>query len=408
MPILSVLHETLHVFGHSACSAVQNGIDGDAAYDEGNVVHYSADGSQNERHYIYIMYISVAPTPDAVHCSDFDEDVHAETYAEEEHNHLNQFILEAAICAGLKGLVAQDAFAVDDFVHHPKHAKHAKSAKERRQVREPVEGRYEPQTDDSEEEHQDLLPRFHVAIITSEHHHAAALQVEVSGKFPADEVGGDDSGEESGQDKCGCVVSGSDGSSRPNQQGCDVANDGEATAAVCGYHDDCAQEHPLPVIDHELVHHHQHHDCRSQVVQVGGESETAESEHRDDYPSATASAKFRDEVEASVVGQNIHNRHRRQQIHHHAGQLGDVAGKDFLPDELVDRLDAIVLTAKEFAEYAVVKCFDIVGAYADVEHPSPDSAKERHGGFVDAGNVFRADEQIAQQHQGNNSNSHGR
>ena len=85
-----------------------------------------------------------------------------------------------------------------------------------------------------------------------------------------------------------------------------------------------------------------------------------------------------------------------------------MSGKDILSDVLVDRLDAEVLVAEELLESGVVKRFDIVGAYADVEHPTPDPAEERHGGLVDAGNVFGADEQIAEQHQSDNSNSHGR
>ena len=83
-----------------------------------------------------------------------------------------------------------------------------------------------------------------------------------------------------------------------------------------------------------------------------------------------------------------------------------MAGKDFLADELVDCSDAIVLIAKEFLETCVMKRFDILGTHADVEHPTPHSAEEGNGGFVDAGNVLSTDEQIAEQHQGKNSYSH--
>ena len=48
VPVLPVLHETLHVFGQSACLGIEHGIEGDAANDECDVVHHSADGSHGE------------------------------------------------------------------------------------------------------------------------------------------------------------------------------------------------------------------------------------------------------------------------------------------------------------------------------------------------------------------------
>ena len=57
-------------------------------------------------------------------------------------------------------------------------------------------------------------------------------------------------------------------------------------------------------------------------------------------------------------------------------------------------------------EHAVMKRFDVVRTYAYIQNPSPHAAEERNGGFVDAGNVLCADEQIAEQHQRDNSNSH--
>ena len=162
------------------------------------------------------------------------------------------------------------------------------------------------------------------------------------------------------------------------------------------------------MIDDQTVHHHEHDDCRSQVVEVGAQTETAQSKHRDDDPSVAASAELRDEVEASVVCQDVHNCHCCQQIHHNAGQLGNVCGEYILPDELVYCPDAIVLVSKKLLEPCVVKRLDVVGTNADIQNPAPYTAEERHGGFVDAGNVFGTDEQVSEQHQGNNSNSHGR
>jgi hypothetical protein len=351
------------------------------------------------------MDVLVAPVPDAVHCTYFDEDIYAKPYAKEEHNHLHHFILKAAICPCCEGLVGQDALAVDDFVHHPKHAKHAEGTKERRQVGEPVERRNEPQAADSQEEHQDLLPELNVRIVAPEHN-TAAFQVEMGWQLPAYQVGGDCHSKECRQDESCCIVCWGYGSASPYKQGSDVTNDGEAACAVCGNDDYCTQKHPLPVIDHKAVHCHQHDDGRGQVVEVGAQQEAAKGKHPNRYPSFAGAANLRDEIEASVVGQDFHNRHRRKQIHHDTGKLDDVVSEDILADILVYGLDAIVLTAKEFLEASIVKRFDVVGAYANIENPSPYTAKEGDGGLVDSGDVLRANEQVANQHQDDNSNGH--
>ena len=49
---------------------------------------------------------------------------------------------------------------------------------------------------------------------------------------------------------------------------------------------------------------------------------------------------------------------------------------------------------------------DVIRSHADVQDPPPYAAEEGDGGFVDACDVFGADEHIAEQHQGNDSNGH--
>ena len=408
VPVLTVLDEALQVFCHSTRTCIQHGKDGYAADDEGDVVHDGADCPKHEREDVDVVDVLVAPPGDGVHGSHFDEDIYAETYTEEEHNHLNYFVLQASVRRGsMKWLVGEDALAVDDFVYHPKHSKHAEGSEEGRQVREAVERRHKPESSHAEDEHQNLLPKLDIGVVASEHD-AAALEVEVAGEFSAYEESGDDCGEECRQDECGSVVGGCHGSARPDEQGGDIADDRKAAAAVGGNDDDGAKQHPLSMIHNKLVHDHKHHDGSGQVVEVGTQQEAAQGEQPDGCPRASGAAEVRHEVEAAVVPQHLHNCHSREQVHDDARQLGDVAGKDILPYVLIDSLDAIVLTAKEFLEAGIMERLDVIGAYADVEHPSPNAAEDGDGGFVDAGDVLRADEQVAEQHQGDNRDGHSR
>ena len=90
------------------------------------------------------MDVLVAPMAYAIHRTDLNKDIYAESDAKEEHNHLNHFVLQTSICLACEGLIAKDSLAVDYLIYHPKYAKYAKSAKEWRQVCEPVERGNEP------------------------------------------------------------------------------------------------------------------------------------------------------------------------------------------------------------------------------------------------------------------------
>lgn len=144
VPVLSVFDETLQVGGHAWRVVWEDGVDGDAADDKGEVVHDGTDESEYERHDIDVVDVLVAPVAYAVHGTYFDEDVYAESYAEEEHYHLHAFVLQAAVCLSAERLVGKDAFAVDDFVCYPKNAEHAECTEEWWQACESVECRYEP------------------------------------------------------------------------------------------------------------------------------------------------------------------------------------------------------------------------------------------------------------------------
>ena len=123
---------------------IEDGIDGDSADDEGHVVHDGADESHCERQEVDVVDVPVAPYGYAVHGSHFDEDIHAESYAEEEHDGLQHLVLQAPVRAWREWLVGEDAFAVDDFVHHPQHSEHAQRSEEGGQAGQPVERRHEP------------------------------------------------------------------------------------------------------------------------------------------------------------------------------------------------------------------------------------------------------------------------
>ena len=119
VPVLSVLDEALHVFRHFGGIAIQNRINGDTADDEGYIVHHRADTTQDERQEVDVVDVLVAPVAHTFHCSNFDEDIHAESYAEEEHNHLYHLVLQAAAVSCGEGLIGENALAVNNLVYYP-------------------------------------------------------------------------------------------------------------------------------------------------------------------------------------------------------------------------------------------------------------------------------------------------
>lgn len=160
------------------------------------------------------------------------------------------------------------------------------------------------------------------------------------------------------------------------------------------------------MVYNQTVHYREHYDGSGQVVEVGTEQETAQGEHPDGAPCPFRAAEFRHEVEASVVCQHVCDGHCCEQIHGDARELCHVACEDVLAYKLVDGFDAVVLAGKEFLESGIVECLNVVRSYADIQHPSPHAAEDGYGGFVDAGDVFGADEQVAEQHQADNGYGH--
>ena len=152
------------------------------------------------------------------------------------------------------------------------------------------------------------------------------------------------------------------------------------------------------MVDHQLVHHHEHDHGRGQVVEIGAQAEAAQGKHGDGDPRLLRATQLRHKVEAAVVGKNINYRHRSQQVHDDADELNHVSGKDVLTDVLVHSLQAVALSGQEFLKAGIMESLDVIWSHTDIQDPSPYAAEESDGGFVDARDVFCADEHIAEQH----------
>ena len=194
-------------------------------------------------------------------------------------------------------------------------------------------------------------------------------------------------------------MAGCDGSVAPENEARGVADDGKASATIGGNDNGRADKHALSTALHDAVHDDQHHGAGGEVIEVCRDDECGKGKRPKQVVGSPHAHVIGNKVEASVVVEQLNNRHRSQQEHDDGGCLAHILQKDIVADEILDGLARCWRTMQVFGIVVRMLTHDEVAAPTHVDHPSCRTNKHGDSCFVDARQVSRCYEQIAEDEQ---------
>ena len=154
------------------------------------------------------------------------------------------------------------------------------------------------------------------------------------------------------------------------------------------------------------MHDNQHHGRRRQVVQIGREDKRSQRDGPQQALGVTGTNPFCDEIEAAIVAQQFHYRHRSQQEHHDSSSLAHIFQEHMILNKVFHRLAGGLVACQPLHILTGMLVHHKVRAPANIYYPAYGTQEHGDGSLVDTRQMPCGNQHIGYNQHGYNNQCH--